>query len=251
MTLGLSQSKTTFQCLKIKCTFLFTVGSITISLMWKIRKFWQHFAVFPSNKLTWCVVRTKSMFVELNILSLNKSLISSFKKYLLITSFLPILQGNITRAFYFLAHSSTLLFIFFSRYKIDLIIFSLAASTSFSLDFPFPGLSTFHLSSYYCQSWLLHLSHWPIFAYSKPFINFPLHWTPPCLQYSLSSGLSSGRSNAFPFSVLTSPNPFFLTQICLLGCVSFKLSTFPCFWKCFILVCPPILTSKTLFRQFK
>lgn len=178
MTLGLSQSKATFQCLKIKCTFLFTVGNIIISLMWQIRKLWHHFAVFPSNKLTWCIVYTKYMFVELNILSLNKSLISSFKKYLLITSFLPVLRGSITSAFCFLAHSSSFLFIFFSHYKIDLIISSLAASTSFSLDFPFPGLSTFHLSSYYCQSWLLPLSRWPIFAYPKPFINFPLHWTP-------------------------------------------------------------------------
>lgn len=143
MTLGLSQSKTTFQCLKIKRTFLFTVGNIIIPLMWQIRKLWHHVAVFPSNKLTWCIVCTKYMF-ELNILSFSKSLISSFKKYLLITSFLPVLRGSITSAFCFLAHSSSFLFIFFSHYKIDWL------SPAWLL------VPHFHLISHF-QDWVLFI----------------------------------------------------------------------------------------------
>jgi hypothetical protein len=114
-------------------------------------------------------VCTKYTFVELDFLSLNKSVFHSGNIFWSLSYwYFPKEALELLSTFSSCSYTFCFLCFCFLTNKIDLIIFSLTATTSFSLDFPFPESSTFHLSSYYFQSWLSHLSCWPILPIWSP-----------------------------------------------------------------------------------
>lgn len=204
--------------MKIKCGFLFVVGNVAISLVQQTRKLTHHFCYPPlaTNSLaTECVLSmcwtehtiiqwiTNCFIQELSFDNLHFA--SSSRKQLLSCLYVPIPLH------------------YFSHCKIDMIIFSLSASTSFSLDFPFSDWVIF-----ICLAIILS----KLASSSVTLTCFPT-WSPSSASialntksaiFSLFLKLFIRKSKTPSFAIFTSPSCFCRLWIPLLAYFSFKWS---------------------------